>query len=437
MGLLLVGSVLTGCQSTPSENIVTEKDTDKLLDMANGKGKEGDSSSKISELGVPDIYQVSFQNEPCDIVVNVDASVTVPEVEHMSIYAVEEDEMTQEMLSQFIAVMTDGAEIYSIPSSPSHIEDIESKLEVFRAEKEAGKEYLEGGEIPLDEIIRNSEETLEYLKANLTSQKIDSTMQVENGRNSYSGRTTIDGMEYMISYGKYESGEELRFFAQSLDTWNPLGEKVTPPDYEISSERMGQVEQWITELGYENMTCVYQSNVQTEDCPDGASDAYRFLYMRSYDGADSVFINGIDSGEEYVYEAPITDEYIEVILTEDALAEFNCFSPQHVTSTVVEQAELLSFEEVCDVFEKMMLVKYPTGTGENQEYKVDKITLGYKKIRTSAEDDYMMVPVWDFNGDCVSRSVESGEEWENYNLNMSHLTINAIDGTIINDRIVF
>ncbi len=436
MGVLLIGSVLVGCQATLSEKIITENNMDNFLEIANGKGKREESTAKILDLGIPKTYQTSFQNKSGDVVVNVNGNVIIPKEEFMSIYTVEDDVITQEMLNKFIDVMTKGADIYSIPSSPTHIADVEEKLEVFRKAKEAGETYLEGSEIPLDEMIKNSEESLEYLKANLTEQKIDSTMQVAYGKNSYNGRTTLDGDAYTICYRNADSGEELSFVAEAIDTIIPF-ENVIPPDYEISSERMEQMEWLIEELGYENMTCVHQDYVQTNNCPEGKSNAYRFVYMRSYDGVDSVFVNGIDSGDGYIYETPVHDEYVEIILTEDKIVEISCICPQHVVGTEVEQAVLLSFEEVCDVFQKMMLVKYPTNEGSIQEFTVDKIQLGYKKIRVSVDEEYMMVPIWDFNGMIIRSSNESVNEFENKIPYMSHLTINAIDGTIISDRVVF
>ena len=61
--------------------------------------------------------------------------------------------------------------------------------------------------------------------------------------------------------------------------------------------------------------------------------------------------------------------------------------------------------------------------------KIEQIKLGMMRCRLS-ESRYVYLPVWDFIGDCTYKidDIPDGE------YNVSFLTINAIDGSII-DRV--
>ncbi len=438
LALSLVCASTTGCQATPGSSIVTEKDTNNLLSAAQGDSSY-ENTSKISEFVVSDNYQNSFENSKGNMKVNVDATVSVPDVDSMAIYSITERKVTQEELDNFISVLTKGEDIYNITSSQSYIDDTEEKLQTYKDAKAEGKTYMwEDSDIKVDDLIANAEATLTQLKANLTSHTIDTTMWQTQFGDKFEGTTTVDGIKYSIDYSNYEFGENLRFYAGSLNTTAAFGE-ATPPDYEITQERIDAISVMLEEIGFESMELVYQDYVQSDSCETGTSDAYRFVYTPTYDGTTSVFARGIDSCDsDAEYAALVNDEFVEVILTEDALAEVFYHCPHEVTGKEVEDVELLSFEEVCSVFEKMIIVKNSEwGDGLDTEFDIDSIVLGYKKIRTSAGDHYMMVPVWTFSGDKTEcdDGKESGNPWTNKSVNETFLIINAIDGTVISDYV--
>lgn len=83
-----------------------------------------------------------------------------------------------------------------------------------------------------------------------------------------------------------------------------------------------------------------------------------------------------------------------------------------------------TFEQICDTFKKMSVV-----TNATEEFPVqldvERITLGYSLVsEPDSFDTALLVPVWDFIG---TKTIEH-EKKENSII----LTINAIDGSIIN-----
>ena len=68
-------------------------------------------------------------------------------------------------------------------------------------------------------------------------------------------------------------------------------------------------------------------------------------------------------------------------------------------------------------------------------YNIDRIVLGYARIYEPSTDAHtgVLIPVWDFFGSMTSESEYNGETESNTSKdpNESFLTINAVDGSII------
>ena len=112
-------------------------------------------------------------------------------------------------------------------------------------------------------------------------------------------------------------------------------------------------------------------------------------------------------------------------------------NPYTIGETKTENLNLLPFSEIMKTYEKMMVVT----NADNMEYEksrvydIDRIVLGYARIYEPSTDPHtgLLVPVWDFFG---SRKVEGDYDGNSYSditdyPNWSFLTINAVDGSII------
>lgn len=106
-------------------------------------------------------------------------------------------------------------------------------------------------------------------------------------------------------------------------------------------------------------------------------------------------------------------------------------------------AQLMEFSDIRDIFGKMIFVvnQYyreidaKNGFACNYELTVDRVELTLARVHT--RENFMegkLVPVWDFYG--TSRAYTNDEEykdlvWDGVHENEIHLTINAMDGTIL------
>ncbi len=121
----------------------------------------------------------------------------------------------------------------------------------------------------------------------------------------------------------------------------------------------------------------------------------------------------------------------------DGIESMTYSNPYTIGNIKTENLNLLSFSEIMKIYEKMMVVTNADNMQyENSRvYNIDRIVLGYARIYEPSTDAHtgILIPVWDFFGSMTSESEYNGETESNTSKdpNESFLTINAVDGSII------
>ena len=213
-------------------------------------------------------------------------------------------------------------------------------------------------------------------------------------------------------------------------------------------EAKAQAQELLDKLDITDFTC--DSADLYYNCPEGLS-GYRMVYVVEYNRQiDGVMVDNSGgymssdswNGGEYNLKT-WSEEKIRVFVNDDGIAGFEYESPLELTDTVVENSSIKDFDEIKDIFEKMVIaccaednnvlddelsedIRYAT-------YTIKKVVLRYTRV--SEQDSFdtgLMVPVWDFIGDVEYGDYSKRTEPETDKV---ILTINAIDGTII-DRTV-
>jgi hypothetical protein len=286
-----------------------------------------------------------------------------------------------------------------------------------------------------------------------------------------------------------ESGESYLGTESKLDTASlakPRGVTMT-----LEAARV-LAEQTVKDLGAD----LKLANISLGTCRGmkfGASDpnapqAYLFAFTREVNGVASTYesdiggnvpqeeIDRADKGEKDYIE-PHPYERILMAVNDTGILELQWTSPDTVKGTVSEDVQTLSFEQILQTFEKQFFihnalknkeeVKPSTdkrdvdagrmmedyakqlrdagiftldsiGYGESVKtctYNINRITLGLTRIAVKDKpDEFMVVPVWDFFGSVtVEYLPESGfQGFTTTEAYKSFLTVNAIDGSIIN-----
>lgn len=167
------------------------------------------------------------------------------------------------------------------------------------------------------------------------------------------------------------------------------------------------------------------------------------------DGSESktTIRNLIDAPQNY--KSHVEDDSAKLVVNTDASVEIpevekisaiesmTYSNPYTIGNIKTENLNLLSFSEIMKIYEKMMLVTNADNMQyENSRvYNIDRIVLGYARIYEPSTDAHtgILIPVWDFFGSMTSESEYNGETESNTSKdpNESFLTINAVDGSII------
>lgn len=241
------------------------------------------------------------------------------------------------------------------------------------------------------------------------------------------------------SYELFEEGEE-SIFAMDNEIEINCTDKETL-DLSIN-EAKEEADALLNELGLNDFACSKEGKYY--EIPDiRKSDelyyrpVYKFTYLRSIDNtlvsneAGPKYIEGM-YGSDYVKKA-WCGESIVIMVNDTGIVGFYYNAPIEITETVVEESKLMTFEDVKGTFEETVTIAY----GEDEYaygdyvYNIDvtNVVLRYARISGPNElDDGYLVPVWDFEGYI---DVYDGEDLLEGNLLQSVLTINAIDGSVI------
>lgn len=167
----------------------------------------------------------------------------------------------------------------------------------------------------------------------------------------------------------------------------------------------------------------------------GYRKVWRLQYLRNLNG---VLVNN-ESGSKHTEGHQGSDyvkkdwpgESIDIYINDSGIVTFLYNAPIEKSETVVEKAKLISFEKIKKTFEKMIV----TVNAQNQEDKeevaitVDKVILRYMRIsEKDSFDTGLLVPVWEFLGKAKYKI----DTYGNNTTDVSLLTINAIDSSVIN-----
>ena len=185
-------------------------------------------------------------------------------------------------------------------------------------------------------------------------------------------------------------------------------------------------------LGYPEFVCVHQQACLS-DFRDFAY--FRFFFLWQIDGAPTLYWNSSSYSDENF-------ELIQVCVDNDGIFQVSYHNPQDVLGEMTPAADLLPFSQIQSVFEKMILVVNNQTEAEawnkddmpklTKDYYVSSVRLGLSSVAESSDSDSrLLIPVWSFYGYEEGR-VNDGEP-EKLGTNGQHvlLTINAIDGTVI------
>ncbi len=162
---------------------------------------------------------------------------------------------------------------------------------------------------------------------------------------------------------------------------------------------------------------------------------YRLQYVRLVSGVPLTYTDD-DSASSFDNENFFYWNYerITFIIDDNGIAELQWKAPYNVLDTVVNSASMLPFSDIADIFNDKITIVNDWLDIEGFDITITEARLGFMRvIEQNSTKQGLLIPVWDFFGTYKEYVDRDGEKYttEIKCPTRSYLTINAIDGAVI------
>ncbi len=448
MAALTLALLLSACQPTPEIAPVQNK-SGSLIDMISGDYDY--TPENAAALNGQTWSEQVFKQD--DITVTVDAQIITQDVKAYPAVRVKAEKgkfkkstYLNNMLDYFFA----GDQPYYRQMDP--------------AKKEAAirtlwyQQYLSSGTVPekeLDEVNQKLKKCQKLLAT--VSDDIPFDIKEDPYGEKHMTDTGIDNLIAFVSYPSdgisfFEMGNNHLVFIKQTSIYNNY-------QYEVRLDSLSNAPESI-EMDAQNALKIAEDSVNTiakgesmelvrtaticrvpETMPEMTDeqklnpDCLVFYFMRSYQGVKPTYtvvanyqFNLIEA--DLQYRPKTYPEYIKVIVYHSNIVDWEWLNPDIKGGTISNDVPLMPFEQIKGIFKQQVENYFVDASfpGRTEIY-IDKIVLGLMKIsEKDSDNECLIIPVWDFIG--TEHTVFFGEE-DNSDEDHTFLTINAIDGTII------
>lgn len=473
----MVGAVLFGCQKTPEHNAVQNKGESALNDAIAATPEEHNL------FEAPEEWQHEFGSPDGTISIVIDAGIELPDTQSYPVVRVEKADLTEAWLKNFISKLGNGSKVYEYKDERMYtkheVEEIiinlkreimdpnsdinsvvaneEKRAELIR-EKEAEIRSWEAYYKAAPETYEPLEKEVQYSLSNTGRQHFSCSMDLGKDNPAYiSVSRSEEGGYIVISNYDAQTGE-IVFSFHDLENLGNMSMTLE----QASTLGLSFLEN-LGEDGF-SPSLILGGCLRDRNNPNAAMEelpqCYHIFYTRSVNGVkttyrttsmDGFLMNGRMAEKAAVMEqyAPFwPQESVEMVIADSGIQYVRWEMPTRQVETLNASVKLLPFEEIKQIFETQMTVEglwtNPADTGIiSREVVITRIVLGMTQIREKdTYDGLLMIPAWNFYGYEVytyAAPTEGGYDLDDENKyrndqleGHSFLTVNAIDGSIIN-----
>lgn len=488
-----VGALVSGCSNSveTEEEIITIKDEnggngeDEMpaeSEPGQDKASENGSIGEIAkQVQAPERYTADFSAE--NITVKGDAPVAIPDGNGFKTYRVTARPFEQEDYDQVCHVLLKDAGLWArdleamSDSNGMTKGEIEQKItEMQQGMKEAkalGPEAVDYYEAKVGKNFEEEMEHLEYILVNALEEPVivdvPAVVTVGTGEEQepgtttgwLSGNATVDGADYWVSidnmftedwrwctFKVIKREEELDHYQEYYSFSGLSDEQKEHAAFSIDGIKTEAAEA-VAAMGFtdfvpsgEEYYAIYGDEQNYNSIQEAVQKiGYGIHFTRNFEGVPETYT--ADSGTTLLEEDSLVWPYerLTLVYDEEGLVNFIWENPHKVEKVSDEYLFLLPFAEIQNIFEEMIIKKYQDWISGNDDMKMDfeinEVRLGYMRVREKGNaQEASMVPVWDFMGTqkvTYNEAANKNNEvfYDESSVFTSALTINALDGTII------
>ncbi|HZJ83781.1 MAG TPA: DUF6034 family protein [Clostridia bacterium] len=467
--------VLSGCQKTPGMTIVKGKNIDNLIDKAteNPITADRDSHEELKRLlGAPERFILETQGKKGNLKISADGDIVVPNTRSMPVARVARAAFTQGDVERLFNVFGKDAQTIdpnSLYTSEYYLnevkklregkKDLEEKLsqDPEALSKELGIENVEDYiEETINQLLKQAAEAPENyveIEPDFTFKEYKDEVNDHNGiyaRLRFKGKG--EGISEIIAfkenpdfpniYAEYYRDRARDNEVNRLEThFQGSGDAKVDILPIISMEEAQRIaDDTISALGLDDFTCGGSRITPAGSEEEGRIEVkgfYEFMFTRKINNVPINYTD--DEGLTTVHEAyhePWMYERIRMFIDEEGVFYMKWASPYEVKEIVSQSSSMVPFADIADIFKNMIPMKHDHWDSDERysyQLKVTEARLGLMRVtEKDVGDSGLIIPVWDFFGQLTYKP-KSSEFWEGkeYYTYTSLLTINAIDGSII------
>lgn len=430
LALLIIAFSLSACQPTPEQEIVVQKDADRLLEQVQNQ----DYGTQFQQLEIPATYTYTASGAEGRLEIMADATVSIPSAQHFPTVRVSSVGFTQEMMYGVVAYLfPDQKPMIRNAESIFTKDEIEEQILVLKQQL-AEKSYDTTEFSDADIQARILQLEADYQLAPEKKQDVEAVISdgtmirgEKNGEAFYILDAFTDKANITVfsatsehcdqdSTFRYSTGKA---YAYGLVDAKPL-DKAAPTDWgdltlpyedavKLCSDFFDAGQIYDISLAEAYIITDRQTGNTDGIISSAQNYAYYFIYTRTVNDIP-VFTDekaGLSSGDDFAL--PWAYERITIIVDNDGIQKIEWISPTQTGKTVTADTGLLSFSDVTAAFEKMILTTYEPraqlgtdGVMEDIEIaiEIDEIQLSFMRIReqNATGRTGLYIPTWVFYG---------------------------------------
>lgn len=448
-------AVFAGCQKTPENPLIVEKNMENMLEKAQETEHSESDNLSLKEKTQVSFEELAFEETDENVTISAHAAIQVPDGKEMSIIRVKPGDFTQEQITALWNELIGQKEMLKEQNQLTKAE-IENEIlfhkeRINKAESEEEKSYHE-------EQIAYYTGLYDTAPESIVPEPADGNLEsFDNGSGTaYTGIRAVsaDGLIRFSAENSYQGEDGIRhdatfYYSRSYENETEIIDRqpeietieVSIDDKTVPKEALG--------LKLSPIEAAEQINAffETVNLPFAAAEMtlkhdkdnntwyYSAFGTRLVGYIPSAFI----LGESYYEQRDGNNSYMEswnyetvtVSVDDSGIRGVSWEYPVKIIENVVDNSSLLPFSDIQDIFKKMMFVTYKFQARDIDALILDVTDIRLESIRVieqnAKERQGLLVPAWNFYG---TRTRQSGEDRDTTS-KMILLSVNAIDGTII------
>ncbi len=463
--------ILSACQPTPSDAAVTNKAATDLKESINLSAAPTETASAVpAAVATKEEEKWTYEKDyDSGNRLIVDAVMVHTDAKQLPVLSIAPKMFESgDALKTITKIFVPDATIYDqgdqLTKSQLEQSIMDVKEEIFRIENDMIP--FEGAKepVPADRKaheIENLQVMIDYYEEQIKTAPDDSELKEAE----YKLRDVGDGSlqaNMLASNGNAA-------YSISFVNWPPdrIGSAFYFESNKMVHENIGTTDQYVTseslsgDAGYINAKeridqCIKDMGIDymslSATCK--GDNSYSFYYTRDFNGLQETYVNqhigtsvtGVDyAAVIYLWEP----EYLWFEVQNDQIVKVTWNNPSKIISVDNENVQTKPWEQIQEIFKKQMdFIMSPTPTiGDNPsnatyffektQVYINRVELGFTKVlMKDSGDDYKLIPTWSFLGYEISKA-HPERQGVNVGGEVCYVTINAIDGTVIDRGLMY